>query len=223
MTMGLWLLAAAGIFFLLSVRAFWRRRIKRGISKFLTAAVFTVLAVSVYQTAKHLQTYFPVHFERDIAEIQIRVVEKGREMLVKDLVGGRSYRWEPRGTSWQLELRILDFHGICGITGWTEHYRLSRMQTYEPAQVADRSRGNAGRNDVIHDIQLQHKKKGWDVWRRARRLAEKRPDLEDEIKACIKAQTLTSSVLNMPDQGVYRASIDEDTLRIRKMPGKSRD
>lgn len=205
------LLIAAVILLLLSARALKRRRYLASLILLLLAGLAVFSAYASHEIGSNLQSYHPVFLERDIAEIRVQSAEQGQEVLVRDLVSNRSYRWSSEGSQWKITLRQLQLTGICAIFDWPVHYRLARMHIH--------SRSAEGEESTIHRVQLHQQQLGWDLWEGTRNLLKKRPDLADEIAACIEAGTLESELLDLPENGLFRASIIGQGLRIRALDG----
>ncbi|GEM_PF-2929885 len=209
MPLSLWLLGAALLLLVLAVRAFWKRRILSGLFVLLCGMLLATSAYASRQIVLNLQSYSPILLEREIADLKIDTPAQSREFLVRDLVKSRSYRWQPKGEQWQLELRTLSLTGLCAWLDWPAHYRLLRLQTQET--------GAEDEKPVIHSVQLQQAEQGWDLWRGLRRLARKRPDLIDEIESCVRAEVMQSAPQAMTQNAGYRASIREEGLHIREL------
>lgn len=203
---------AAGFLLFSSLRKFYRRHYRRGISYFLLAIVFAAAGFSYQRIYLHLQTYDVIHEERDIAEVVMQSIGNQQEVVIRDLVRSRSYRWQPKGQQWQLQLRLVQLKGSCTALGWPDFYRLARLQ----AQDSDTQQHNGG---TVHSVQLQQQEQGWDLWRFARKLSKQRPDLAETINNCITTEVLTSEAQPFVKNRRYRFSFRSGQLQIRQLPG----
>lgn len=201
-------IAVVIVMLLISLRKFYRRHFRRGLVYLSLATLSFLVGIVMYRVQLNLESYSVIHNERDIAEVDFSNMSSDQAVYIKDLVTRRNYRWAPKGVDWRIDLRILRLKGVCRILNWPDYYRLASLKASEV--VSDES-------DTVHVVQLQQDDMGWDVWKKLRKFKQKRPDLVDQIEACIVTDILSSDALPQENGKRFRFSFSGAELRHRQL------
>jgi len=112
---------------ILGLRRMARRRVVSGGIQGLTGLTLLVCAVLIWSAALNLHTYRRLTYEAPVAELQFDAI--GTQQFQAELVSiGRSAStFELQGDGWQLDARILKWHGVAVLLGLDTMYRLDRL------------------------------------------------------------------------------------------------
>ncbi len=207
------LFAFAGLLFLICLRKIYRKHYRRAFGYLLFAFFTAVISYYLQHISINLEDYSRIHQERDVAEVDLTAVATEQLAIIRDLVKGHVYRWQPKGSEIQLELRTLRFKDHCRVLGWSDYFRLSSLKSF----VIENSR-----DSTVHSVQLQQDSRGYDIWKKARRLISKRPDLADNVKSCLEPELLSSEPQTLVAGRVYRFAFSGQKLAVRVVPGVAR-
>ena len=147
-----------------AVRAVHRARRRRpfsGLVYGVVAALWLVLAAAAALVGVNLQGYARLTAEAPAAEVRFRQQGERRfaaEVLYPD---GRSESFELAGDEWQLDARVLKWHGAATMLGLDTAFRLDRIGGRYRDIAAERSQPR-----TVHELA---RPPGLDVWSLARR------------------------------------------------------
>jgi hypothetical protein len=122
------LLGVVGLLLLFAgVRRLWRRRLLTGGSECASGALLIALALVLAGLALNLYTYNRLTYEQPVAELHIRAVAPQYYHVRLQEPGGEARLFDVRGDEWQLDARILKWHGYAVLLGLDTAYRLERL------------------------------------------------------------------------------------------------
>jgi len=110
-----------------------RRKLARGLAGGVTGLAMLAAAAAVLLLASNLHTYTRLTHETDAGEIRFR--QQGSDRYLAELVlapsdparlpSSRSF--DLQGQEWQLDARIIKWHGIANLLGLDTLYRMDRL------------------------------------------------------------------------------------------------
>lgn len=205
-------LIAGGIgalLFILGVVRLCRLRLANGCGHCLLGTLLLASGLTVGAVGANLHTYDRLTQERDVLEIEF--TREGDQLYTATLRFPDSpqvERYRIRGDEWQLDARMLKWHGPAVIAGMDSHYRLERLS----GRYSDIDQERGGERSV-HPMGYDH---GVDLWRIARE--------HDRFVPWVDAVYGSATYLPMQDGARYRVRVsqtgllarpvDEDTRRI---------
>lgn len=194
------ILAAAGVVVLAAgLRRLWRRRVLLGGTGVLSGVALLALAILLGAAALNLQTYRRLTAEREVAELSFQALGPQHYQAHLRYPAGNGALFEVRGDEWQLDARILKWHGVANLLGLDTLYRLERLsgryQDVEQERHAPRS---------VHPLARDP---GLDLWAVAQRSGRWLPWVD----------TLYGGAAYMPmaDGALYTVSITTSGLVAR--------
>lgn len=136
-------LGLAGILSLLAgLRRLWRRRVLLGSTGVLSGVALLAIAL-LGALAVNLQTYQRLTSEQGVAELSFRAWGPHHYQAHVRYPSGQTLLFDLRGDEWQLDARILKWHGVANLLGLDTMYRLERLsgryRNVEQEQRAGRS------------------------------------------------------------------------------------
>ncbi len=134
----------------------------------MSAASQALLAVSLLSAAAvlgglalNLHTYARLTHEQDLAELAFRELAPQRfEVTINYAGGDRRDRYELYGDEWQLDARVLKWHGFANLLGLNTQYRVER--------ISGRYRDVDAERVKPRTVYALASNTGIDVWRLAR-------------------------------------------------------
>ncbi len=194
------LLGAAVVLLLIAILRFRRRRWGAAVRNGLSGLLLLVSALVLTGLAANLHTYSRLTHEQDVAEIAFRSVSPARfvavlERLDKD--GSRSF--EIQGDEWQIDARIVKWHGVGVLLGLDTRFRLERLS----GRYADVDRENTEARTVYSLAQNP----GVDFWQVSNQLPS--------WLSVVDAQYGSAAYVPMSDGARYRISVTQSGLVAR--------
>ncbi len=155
------LLTAGLVLFVLGLRRIWRGRLLAGGVTGGTGVLLVSLAMLLAAVAGNLHTYRRLTHEAEVASL--RFERTGAETFRAYLTtpDGRTRLFDLRGDEWQLDARVLKWHGLATLLGLDSGYQLERLQ----GRWRDPER-QARERPTVHDLRPRG---GLDLWAFARR------------------------------------------------------
>ena len=145
----------------------WRRRLIRGSLQGMTGLFFIASAFLAVSIAMNLYTYQVFNQEQMAAEVRIESLGPQYFRLYFTPESQESQIYEVRGDQWQVDARIIKWHGLANMVGLKTVYRLERLsgryQNHEQERTAVRS------VHALADTQ------GLDLWSLSRKYKQKLP------------------------------------------------
>ena len=150
-----------GILFLLGSRRIWHRKVITGSLEGLTGLALLIPAALMVVISVNLHTYGRLTHEMPVAEVrfQARSPQHYWAYILPEKKNPRAF--DLRGDEWQLDARILKWHGIGTVLGLDTLYRLDRL--------SGRYRSIAQERTGPHTVYSLGDESGLDIWGVARR------------------------------------------------------
>jgi len=104
-----------------------RRKVISGSTFSLSGVVLTLLAGLGLGVASNLYTYQRFTHEQPVAELQFQRISDARFVARLEEPSGDIRHWELQGDEWQLDARVLRWHGVATLMGFDPLYRLERI------------------------------------------------------------------------------------------------
>lgn len=115
------------LFFIGAIRKFRLRRIAGG---FVSLLLFVLLVVSISAAlglSFNLQSYQRLTAEQPAGTLDFKRIGYHQFNGVLTLPSGESAEFELRGDEWQVDARLLKWHGLADLLGFDTAYRLDRI------------------------------------------------------------------------------------------------
>jgi len=170
---------AIGIFLILGlvmllkgIRRVWQRRLILGSLQGVTGLLFIAVALLAVSIAMNLYTYQVFNKEQFAAEVRIESLGPQYYRLYFIPAGQPAQLLEIRGDEWQVDARIIKWHGVANLAGLETVYRMERISGRYRDHNQQR---NAPRS--VHDV-AKTSKYGLDLWRWSREYQQRIPWLD---------------------------------------------
>lgn len=116
------------IFFALAVSRVRRRRIAAAGVHGVAGCCTFLLGGALVAVAFNLHSYQRLSHEQTVAEIIFRQFEPNAYgATLNSSKGGGAQRFVIRGDEWQIDARVLKWHGLANLVGLDSYYRLERL------------------------------------------------------------------------------------------------
>ena len=174
----------------------WAAATRNGVSGLLLLA-FAGLILGV---AANFYTYSRLTYEQNVADISFRQIAPthfAAQLTLLETERERSF--EIRGGEWQVDARIIKWHGLANLLGLDTHFRLERLS----GRYAD-VEGETTQPRTVYDLADNP---GLDLWQ----MTSKLPDW----LAVVDAQYGNAAYLPMADGARYRISVGQSGLVAR--------
>jgi hypothetical protein len=114
------------ILFIMGIQRIWRRRIVAGSLEGLVGLLLFAVAALMMAISINLYTYDRLTHESKVAEISFQ--ESGPQHFGSLLkLNNKTENLDLRGDDWQIDARVLKWHGIAVLLGFDTLYRLDRL------------------------------------------------------------------------------------------------
>lgn len=177
-----------------------RLRLASGCACGAGGCALLALGIALAAAGLNLHTYQRLTAEAPVATLE--VVRSGPEryhVLLERDAGGISHTYELAGDEWQLDARILRWHGPAALLGLDTRYRLERLAgRYRDADTA------SSRVPTVYDLAAE---RGLDLWSLASRHATWLP--------LVDARYGSATYLPLADGARYTVSVGRDGLIAR--------
>ncbi len=154
-------LAVLGLLlFVLGLRRIWRWKMVSGSVQGISGALLITLALMVASLAANLHTYQRLTHESPVASLRFDRIGPRYFRAYLQRPGQTAEIYDLHGDEWQLDARILKWHGWANLLGLDSGFQLERLSgRYRDAGEEKRSQ---------HDVYPLYKSEGVDIWRLAR-------------------------------------------------------
>jgi len=126
-----WLIVIAAVltvfFFWLFLRSLRRRRVIGSGLNFLMTALFATATALTLAITLHLYTYSRLTAEQPVAQVQIEQLAPQRFNVTMHVPEKKPRNFVIEGDEWQLDARVLKWHGWAQLLGLDAQYRLDRI------------------------------------------------------------------------------------------------
>ena len=113
--------------FFLGLRRLWNRWVIAGCLEGLSGLLLLVLSALIMAISINIFTYDRLTHEALVAEVQFRERAPQQFWISVTLPHTRAMVFDLRGDEWQLDARILKWHGVAFLFGFDTVYRLDRL------------------------------------------------------------------------------------------------
>ena len=120
LVLGVWL----GFF---GLRRLWQRRFLSGGFQGLSALLFLSLAALAISMAMNLYTYDIFTYEEPVAEVRFEELGNQYYRLYYIPEGKAAQTYEIRGDEWQIDARVIKWHGLANLAGMNTLFRIERI------------------------------------------------------------------------------------------------
>ena len=117
----------AVVFFWLFLRSLRRRRVLGSGFNLLMTALFASVAALSLAISLHLYTYSRLTAEQPVAQVQIEQLAPQRFNVTMHVPEKKPRNFVIEGDEWQLDARVLKWHGWAQLLGLDAQYRLDRI------------------------------------------------------------------------------------------------
>ena len=194
------LFSLAGLFLLgLAVIRAWRGRLLSSCGQACGGLVLVLAGFLLSAIALNLHTYYRLTAEREVAVLHFEQLAPGHYTANLLLPDGDRQQYTLTGEQWQLDARVLKWHGPAVILGFDTAYRLERLSG-RYASINDYTRGSP-------PVYALYEDSGMDLWRLAQRHPRWLPGMD----------TIYGSATYMPmaDGARYTVSVSASGLVTR--------
>lgn len=134
----------------------WQRKMVRGSLQGLTGLVCISLAGLAIAIAMNLYTYHVFNQEQLVAEVRFEEIGPQYFRIYFSPAQQAAQLFEMRGDEWQVDARILKWHGLATLMGMKTVYRLER--------ISGRYRSVAQEREARRSVHDLAESKGLDLW-----------------------------------------------------------
>jgi len=186
------------ILFLLGIQRVWRRRVLTGCLEGLVGLLLLAIAALMVAISVNLHTYDRLTHESTVAEVRFQGI--GPQHFWADVMTkNNTETLDLRGDEWQIDARVLKWHGTAVLIGFDTLYRLDRLS----GRYWDLSKERTGPRTVYS----LSEEPGLDLWMMAKRYARWMP--------WVDAVYGSATYMPMVDGAHYSVSVSNSGLLAR--------
>ena len=186
------------ILFLFGIQRVWRRRVLTGSLEGLVGLLLLAIAALMVAISINLYTYDRLTHESTVAELRFQGI--GPQHFLAYLMFKNNARiLDLRGDEWQVDARVLKWHGTAVLIGFDTLYRLDRLS----GRYWDLSQERTGPR-TVHSLSEEP---GLDLWMIAKRYARWIP--------WVDAVYGSATYMPMVDGAKYTVSVSSSGLLAR--------
>jgi hypothetical protein len=186
------------ILFLLGIQRVWRRRVLTGSLEGLVGLLLLAIAALVVAISINLYTYDRLTHESPVAEVRFQRIEP-QHFWADVMIKNNTKTLGLRGDEWQIDARVLKWHGTAVLIGFDTLYRLDRLS----GRYWDLSKEKTGPRTVYS----LSEEPGLDLWMIAKRYARWIP--------WVDAVYGSATYMPMVDGAHYTISVSSSGLLAR--------
>jgi hypothetical protein len=186
------------ILFLLGIRRVWRRRVITGSLEGLVGLLLLAIAAFVGAISINLYTYDRLTHESPVAEVHLQGIEP-QHFWADVMMKNNTKTLDLRGDEWQIDARVLKWHGTAVLIGFDTLYRLDRLS----GRYWDLSKERTGPRTVYS----LSEEPGLDLWMIAKKYARWIP--------WVDAVYGSATYMPMVDGAHYTVSVSSTGLLAR--------
>ena len=176
-----------------------QRRLVAASHRLFPGTCSLAVALALGGAAFNLHTYARLTYEKDLAELMFRELGQQRfEVTLTLMDSGDARQFSLAGDEWQLDARVLKFHGLANLAGFDTHYRLDRLSGRYRNVEAELSQPR-----TIYS--LTESERGFDLWLLANEL---------ELP-WVDASYGSATYLPMRDQARFKVHLTQSGLLAR--------
>ena len=186
------------ILFLFGIQRVWRRRVLTGCLEGLVGLLLLAIAALMVAISINLHTYDRLTHEATVAEVRFQGI--GPQHFWADvMIKNNTETLDLRGDEWQIDARVLKWHGTAVLIGFDTLYRLDRLS----GRYWDLSLERTGPRTVYS----LSEEPGLDLWMIAKRYARWMP--------WVDAVYGSATYMPMVDGAHYSVSVSSSGLLAR--------
>ena len=186
------------ILFLFGIQRVWRRRVLTGSLEGLVGLLLLAIAALMVAISINLYTYDRLTHESTVAELRFRGIGP-QHFLAYLMFKNNAKILDLRGDEWQVDARVLKWHGTAVLIGFDTLYRLDRLS----GRYWDLSQERTGPR-TVHSLSEEP---GLDLWMIAKRYARWIP--------WVDAVYGSATYMPMVDGAHYTVSVSSSGLLAR--------
>lgn len=159
---------SGGILFFLGLRRIWKWKILSGSMQGMSGALLITMALFLMSLMSNLYTYQRLTHESPVASIRFDRIGDQFFRAYLQQPGKDAVVYDIRGDEWQLDARILKWHGLANLAGLDSYYQLERLSgRYRDINQANTTPAShitlldSQGMDIWH---LAHQHKNWIPW-----------------------------------------------------------
>jgi len=199
---GIGLFLTLGLVLLIKgIQRLWTRRLVRGSLQGLSGLLFISLAVLAISIAMNLYTYQVLTEEQAIADVRFESLGPQYYRIYFSKQGQAAQLYEIRGDEWQVDARILKWHGLANLAGMKTVCRLERL--------AGRYRNIEQERNGMRSVHNLTEAQGLDLWQWSREYQKKIP--------WVDAVYGSAAYLPMANKAQFTISVSSTGLVIRPL------
>jgi len=186
------------ILFLFGIQRVWRRRVMTGSLEGLVGLLLLAIAALVVAISINFYTYDRLTHESPVAEVRFQGIEP-QHFWADVMIKNNTKTLDLRGDEWQIDARVLKWHGTAVLIGFDTLYRLDRLS----GRYWDLSKEKTGPRTVYS----LSEEPGLDLWMIAKRYARWIP--------WVDAVYGSATYMPMVDGAHYTVSVSSSGLLAR--------
>jgi hypothetical protein len=186
------------ILFLFGIQRVWRRRVLTGSLEGLVGLLLLAIAALMVAISINLYTYDRLTHESTVAELRFQGIGP-QHFLAYLMFKNNAKILDLRGDEWQVDARVLKWHGTAVLIGFDTLYRLDRLS----GRYWDLSQERTGPR-TVHSLSEEP---GLDLWMIAKRYARWIP--------WVDAVYGSATYMPMVDGAHYTVSVSSSGLLAR--------
>ncbi|MCJ7785055.1 MAG: hypothetical protein MUP41_14075 [Desulfobacterales bacterium] len=186
------------ILFLLGIQRVWRRRVMTGSLEGLVGLLLLAIAALMVAISINLYTYDRLTHESPVAEVHLQGIEP-QHFWADVMMKNNTKTLDLCGDEWQIDARVLKWHGTAVLIGFDTLYRLDRLS----GRYWDLSKEKTGPRTVYS----LSEEPGLDLWMIAKRYARWIP--------WVDAVYGSATYMPMVDGAHYTVSVSSSGLLAR--------
>jgi hypothetical protein len=187
------------LLFIAGLRRLWRRRWMTAAGGLCGGACLLALAGLAGAVALNLYTYHRLTYEQEVASLHFRQLAPQHYVVDVTKTTGVGERYELRGDEWQLDARVLKWHGYANLLGLDARYRLERL--------SGRYRNVGQERAAVRTVHDLAEERGVDLFALAREHPRWTPWLDADFGS--------AAYLPMADGAEFRVSLTQSGLIAR--------
>ena len=186
------------ILFILGIQRVWRRRVLTGSLEGLVGLLLLAIAALMAAISINLYTYDRLTHESTVAELRFQGIGP-QHFLAYLMFKNNAKILDLRGDEWQVDARVLKWHGTAVLIGFDTLYRLDRLS----GRYRDITQERTG----LRTVYSLSEEQGLDLWMIGRRYAHWIP--------WVDAVYGSATYMPMVDGASYTVSVSSTGLLAR--------
>ena len=187
------------------LRRLWQRRVFAGVLQGLSGLLFLALAALAISIAMNLYTYSVFNDEQPVAEVRFEELANQYYRLYLIPEGQAAQTYEIRGDEWQIDARVIKWHGLANLAGMRTVYRLER--------ISGRYRDVQQERVDVRSVYALNTLDGVDIWSVSRKNQKYMP--------WIDAVYGSAAYMPMAHQARFKVTVSSSGLVVRAINAKA--